>query len=165
MNWLKGLVLLLLLGMVTTTWAQREIPSVKLRTLKGKMVDIQEYTGQGKPTIISFWATWCAPCKKELDAIALFFEDWQVTYGVELLAISIDDQRALAKVGPMVQSKGWPFTVLSDSNQQLKNALNFQSVPQTFLLDKDGRIVYSHTGYVPGDEYELEDKIREVVSN
>lgn len=165
MNWLKGLALLLLLGMVAPTWAQREIPSVKLRTLKGKMVDIQDYTGKGKPTIISFWATWCAPCKKELDAIALLYEDWQAAFGVELLAISIDDQRALAKVRPMVQSKGWPFTVLSDSNQQLKNALNFQSVPQTFLLDKDGRIVYSHTGYLPGDEYELEDKIRETAGD
>lgn len=142
--------------------AQKALPSVEVKTLDGQNIDIQEFAKNGKITVINFWATWCSPCKKELDAIADLYPDWQEEYNAELLAITIDTQRALAKVGPMVKSKSWEYTVLSDANQQLKQALNFQSIPQTFLLNQDGEIVYSHTGYVPGDEYELEDKIKDL---
>jgi peroxiredoxin len=158
----------LLLGLLTcffltttATLAQKALPAAQVRTLDGKSVDIREYARKGKPTVLSFWATWCAPCKKELDAIKALYPDWQQQFGVELVAVSIDDQRALPKIAPMVQSKGWPFTVLTDTNQQLKNALNVHSIPQTFLLDGQGNITYTHTGYLPGDELELEKKIRE----
>ncbi|MBV6654973.1 MAG: TlpA family protein disulfide reductase [Mameliella sp.] len=140
----------------------KSIPSVEVKTLDGQTLDIKQYAEDGKITILSFWATWCSPCKKELDAIADLYEEWQEEYDAELVAVTIDTQRALAKVKPMVESKGWTYTILSDPNQQLRNALNFQTIPQTFVLDKDGNIVYNHNGYVPGDEYELEDKLKEL---
>ncbi|MCB0530485.1 MAG: TlpA family protein disulfide reductase, partial [Saprospiraceae bacterium] len=71
-------------------------------------------------------------------------------------------QRQLAKVKPMVETKGWEYTILSDANNILGNLLNFQTIPQTFLLNKKGEIVFTHSGYVPGDEYELEEKIKSV---
>ncbi|MCG8331427.1 MAG: TlpA family protein disulfide reductase [Chitinophagales bacterium] len=154
----------LALFMVTVAFGQEKsktLPNVEVKTLDGQKINIQDYATNGKMTIMSFWATWCSPCKKELDAIADIYPDWQEEYDVEMLAITIDTQRALAKVKPMVESKGWEYTVLSDVNQDLRQALNFQTIPQTFLLDKDGNIIYSHSGYVPGDEYELEDKIKE----
>jgi len=136
------------------------IPSIDVKTLDGKTVNIQEYLGNGKITVISFWATWCSPCKRELDAISEFYEEWQEDYNVELLAITIDDARSLAKVPAMVETKGWEFTVLSDVRQDLKKALNFQTVPQTFLVNGEGEVVYTHSGYNSGDEYELEEKIQ-----
>lgn len=141
-------------------FGQKGLPSVEVKTLDGQSVDIQQYAANGKITVISFWATWCSPCKKELDAIAELYDEWQKEYDMELVAITMDTQRALAKVKPMVESKGWPFIILSDANQALRNSLNFQAIPQTFLLDQEGNIVYSHSGYVPGDEYELEEKIK-----
>ncbi len=141
-------------------FGQKGLPSVEVKTLDGQSVDIQQYAANGKITVISFWATWCSPCKKELDAIAELYDEWQKEYDMELVAITMDTQRALAKVKPMVESKGWPFIILSDANQVLRNSLNFQAIPQTFLLDREGNIVYSHSGYVPGDEYELEEKIK-----
>jgi len=135
------------------------IPSVELKTLDGKTVNIKDYIGQGKITVVSFWATWCSPCKRELDAIAEIYPDWQEDHNVELVAITIDDSRSLAKVPALLETKGWEYTVLADVKQELKKALNFQTVPQTFLLNEKGEIVYSHTGYSPGDEYELEEKI------
>jgi peroxiredoxin len=136
------------------------LPSVNIKSLDGKTVNIQDFVGKGKVTVISFWATWCSPCKRELDAIADIYPDWQDEYDVELLAITIDDARGVAKVPAMVAAKGWDYTVLSDSKQELQRALNFQTVPQTFLLNAKGEVVYTHSGYSPGDEFELEEEIK-----
>jgi len=138
------------------------LPAVNVKTMDGKSVNIQDLVGNGKITVISFWATWCSPCKRELDAIADIYPDWQEEYGVELLAVTIDDARGVAKVPAMVSSKGWEYEILSDSKQELQRALNFQTVPQTFLLDGAGEIVYTHSGYTSGDEFELEDEIKKV---
>jgi len=159
---MRSLISFILLLSTISLFAQSEMPSIDVKTLDGQTINIQDYAENGKITIISFWATWCSPCKKELDAIADMYEDWQEDYDVELLAITIDTQRALAKVPGMVESKGWEYTILSDSNQKLQQALNFQTVPQTFVLDATGAISYSHSGYLPGDEYELEDVIKEL---
>lgn len=141
--------------------AAKSVPSLKLKTLDGKPVDLQDYTKKGKIVVVSFWATWCSPCKKELDAIASdYYEEWQKKYNVELLAITIDDARALPKVKPLVAQKKWKYTVLSDLNNASKQTLNVNSVPHTFLIDKKGNIVYSHSGYAVGDEEELEKKIK-----
>ena len=136
------------------------LPAINVKTLEGKSVNIQDMVGKGKITVISFWATWCSPCKRELDAIADMYPDWQEDYDVELLAITIDDARGVAKVPAMVASKGWEYKILSDSKQDLQRALNFQTVPQTFLLNAAGEIIYTHSGYSPGDEYELEEQIK-----
>ncbi len=162
-NLLKCFALLAGLAISTSLFAQREVPSVEIKTLDGKTVNIQDYAENGKITVLSFWATWCSPCKKELDAIADIYPDWQEDYDMELVAITIDTRRALAKVPAMVEAKGWEYEVLSDANQELQKALNFQTVPQTFVIDQNGQIVYAHSGYVPGDEYELEDTIKELV--
>ncbi|MCB0549024.1 MAG: TlpA family protein disulfide reductase [Phaeodactylibacter sp.] len=160
---MKALITAAFISFSFLAFGQKSLPSAEVKTLDGQSVDIQEYARNGKITVISFWATWCSPCKKELDAIADLYEGWQEEYDMELVAITMDTQRALAKVKPMVESKGWPFTILSDANQVLRNSLNFQTIPQTFLLDQQGNIVFTHSGYVPGDEYELEEKIKALV--
>lgn len=138
-------------------------PDATIQTLDGEEVQIHDYIGKGNPVIISFWASWCSPCKKELDAISEVYESWQKDYGVELLAITNDNHRGIKKVPAMVEKKGWPFTVLADPDQGLMKALDFQTIPQTFLVNGDGEIVYDHNGYHPGDEDELEEKIKAVV--
>ena len=137
----------------------KSLPSVVIKRLNGEAVNIQEYGNNGKITVLSFWASWCSPCKRELDAIAELYPEWQEKYGVELVAITIDNARALSKVKPILEQKAWPFEVLSDANQELQQALNFQAIPQTFIVDKSGEIVFEHSGYQPGDEYELEEAI------
>jgi len=134
-------------------------PSINIKTLDGKTVNTSEYTSKGKITVVSFWATWCTPCKRELDVINEVYSEWAEKYNLQLLAITIDDARGLSKVPSIVQSKGWEFTVLADTKQELQQSLNFQTIPQTFLLNDKGEIVYAHNGYNPGDEIELEKKI------
>ena len=132
--------------------------------MKGQTTHLQDYLDGEKITIISFWATWCSPCKKELDNIADLYEEWQEAYNVQVIAVSTDDQRSRSKVASTVATRGWEdYIILLDANQQLKQAFNFAAIPQTFLINKKGEIVYSHPGYTAGDEYELEEKMKELV--
>ncbi|MGK0388571.1 MAG: cytochrome c biogenesis protein CcmG/thiol:disulfide interchange protein DsbE [Maribacter sp.] len=165
MKLIKTFVIFLFVSAIAvSTSAQKIVPEIDVKTLQGQSVNIQDYTNKGQITVLSFWATWCAPCKKELNAISDVYEQWQEDYDVQLVAVTIDDSRALRKVKPMVDGFSWDYIVLSDANEDLKKALNFQTVPQTFLIDQEGNIVYSHSGYSPGDENELEEKIAELAT-
>jgi thiol-disulfide isomerase/thioredoxin len=137
--------------------AQKTVPNVNVKTLNGQVVNLKEYAAKsGKIIVIDFWASWCSPCKKELDTIADYYEEWQKKYGVELLAITIDNQKGLPKVPSIVESKGWDYTIFAGNEEDMRNAFNFQTIPQTLVVDKNGNIVFEHNGYVAGDEEELE---------
>ena len=140
----------------------RTLPSVKVKNLKGSLVNIQTIENDGKPIVISFWATWCKPCKKELNAIAEVYEEWQDDTGVKLVAISIDDSRSSSKVKPYVNSSGWEYEIYLDPNKNLARSLGVTSVPHTFLLDGKGNIVWEHRGYIEGDEEELLEQIEQI---
>ena len=139
------------------------LPNVKVKTLDGKFFNTADIKNDGKPIVISFWATWCAPCKKELNAIAEVYEEWQKETGVKVIAVSIDDARNSPKVKPYVDAKSWEYDVYLDENQDLKRALNVNNVPHTFLLNGKGEIVWQHTNYVDGDEKILIENIRKVI--
>ena len=142
--------------------SSKKLPDITIADLQGKPVSIQEYAKKSPLTIMSFWATWCAPCKRELDAIAELYSDWAEAYNVNLVAITIDNARALTQVKPLVEEKGWEFDILVDNKQELQQGLNFQAIPQTFVVDAEGNVLYQHEGYTPGDEYELEKVIKEL---
>ena len=132
-----------------------QLPNIKLKDMEGNSINVSEISNNGNPIIISFWATWCKPCKAELNAIAEEFEDWVGETGVKLIAISIDDARSSSRVEPYVNAMGWEYTVLMDPNGDMKRAMNVNNVPHTFLLNGEGKIVWDHNNYSPGDESEL----------
>lgn len=145
----------------TLTFGQnKQLPAVKLKTVEGKTVDISKTTNNGKPIVISFWATWCKPCKTELNNIAEKYEDWQKETGVKLIAISIDNIRSSGRVEPYINGQGWDYEVLLDPNGDLKRAMNVNNVPHTFLIDGKGNIVWDHNNYTSGDEDELYEQIK-----
>ena len=147
---------------VTSFSQNRTLPSVKVKNLKGSLVNIQTIENDGNPIVISFWATWCKPCKKELNAIAEVYEEWQDDTGVKLVAISIDDSRSASKVKPYVNASGWEYEIYLDPNRDLSRSLGVTSVPHTFLLDGKGNIVWEHRGYIEGDEEELLEQIEQI---
>jgi thiol-disulfide isomerase/thioredoxin len=140
----------------------KELSSVKVKTLDGKEVDIKTYVKPGKITLISFWATWCSPCKKELDNMSPLMEEWRKKYNLDMIAISIDNSQNAQKVKPLVKGKDWDFDVLIDVNSDTKRTFNYNTIPFTVLIDKNKKIVYQHSGYVEGDENHLEEEIKKI---
>tara|TARA_B100000902_G_scaffold36714_2_gene43890 strand:- start:40736 stop:41233 length:498 start_codon:yes stop_codon:yes gene_type:complete len=142
---------------------KRSLPNVTVTTLEGKIFNIAELNNNKNPMVISFWATWCKPCKQELNNIAEVYEEWQNETGVKLIAVSIDDTRSMAKVAPYVNSSDWEYEVYLDPNKNLCRSLGVSTVPHTFLINSKKEIVWQHRGYVEGDEEELYDEILKLV--
>ena len=158
---LRFSVFVLLLITVQSVFAQ--LPQVTLKTMDGKAVRVDTLSNGGKPFIIDFFATWCKPCNRELDAISEVYADWQEETGVKIFAVSIDQAQNIHKVKPLVDNHGWEYDVLLDPNSDLRRAFGIQNIPYVLLVDGQGNIVYRHMGYTDGEETELIEKVRETV--
>lgn len=138
--------------------AQNTLPDLTIKNLDGKNINLSEIS-KDKTVVVSLWATWCVPCKNELDAISDVYEDWQDETNITLYAVSVDDSRTLKRVRPLVNGKGWEYEVLLDTNNDLKRALGAATVPLTLIV-KNNKIVYRHSGYTAGAEDELYEEIK-----
>lgn len=142
--------------------AQAQLPKTTLKDINGKVVSTDTLSNQGKPFIIDFFATWCKPCNRELDAISEVYEDWQQETGVKIIAVSLDQAHNTNKVKPLVDNHGWEYEVLLDPNGELKRAFGIQMIPYVLIVDGQGNIVYKHQGYTDGDEEELLSVLRKL---
>ncbi len=144
-----------LIFVLTTCSLLADLPDVTLRDINGKLVHVSSLTQKGHPIIISFFATWCKPCMRELKAIHEVYADWQDETGVEMYIVSIDQGQDTKKVKPLIEGNGWEFHVLLDPNGMLKRAMNVQNIPHLFVIDGSGKMIFNHTGYTDGDEEEI----------
>ena len=162
---MKKLSILFALCLTFALKAQAQLPAITLKDIAGKTIqtDTLARLNGGKPIIIDFFATWCKPCNRELDAISEVYEDWVEETGVKLIAVSIDQAQNTNKVKPLVDNHGWTYDVLLDTNSDFCKALGIQLIPYTLIIDGEGKIVYRHNGYSEGAEEELIDRVRELV--
>lgn len=159
MRYLKLTIVLLLFTAVAH--AQQVLPSVNVKTLDGKSIMTTDLVSDHEITVFSFWATWCKPCKLELDNLADLYPDWKADYNVKIIAVTIDTERALRKVAPLVEAKQWDYLIVSDKNRDFHKAIGGVEVPFTAVV-QNGKIVHTHSGYKLGDEDTLESKIKEL---
>jgi len=140
--------------------SQKNLPSLDVKTLDGSTKNlVSTYNEKDKLYVFAFWATWCAPCIEELDAINEVYEDWKTQLPVEVIAVSLDDARTEKRVKPLVNGKGWEYTILLDNNQALKRALGISNPPYLVIV-KNGAILFTQNGHTPGSEAELLEKLK-----
>ena len=153
---------LLSLALLISAAAAAQVPSVTVENAKGETVNTKSLLKEGTPMIVSFWSTSCKPCIRELDAIYDALPDWLEEADFRVVAVSTDDSRLLAKAKSFAEGRGWgeEYTLLFDKNQDFMRAMNVSVVPHVFVIDGKGKIVYSHTSYVPGNELELFEAIK-----
>ena len=157
---MKKLMFLMFALVMGFSASAQTLPDVKVENQEGKVISIREIV-DGTPMIISFWSTTCKPCIMELNAINNALPDWLEEVDMKVVAVSVDDARTVSRARAMTQGQGWDdYTCVYDKNQDLKRAMNVSLTPHTFIVDGQGNIVYSHSGYTPGSEEELFEKIK-----
>ena len=159
---MKKLLFLMLAVMVGVNASAQTLPDVKIENQEGKIVSTKSLA-DGTPMIISFWSTTCKPCIQELNAINDNLYDWLEEVDMKVVAISVDDARTVSRARAMTKGQGWDdYVCLYDKNQDFKRAMNVSLTPHVFIVDGKGNIVYSHSGYTPGSEQELFEKIKKL---
>ncbi len=157
--------LLLLMMLITSQLAMAQLPQVYLKDIDGRRIDTSKLDNDGRPFIISFFASWCKPCLRELNSINSQYGEWQRLTGCRLVAVSIDRAQDVAKVKPLVSAQEWKFEqVLLDPNSVFLRKLGFQMVPSMVIVAPDGTIVDRRNGYVDGEESSILDKLKEILA-
>lgn len=155
-------VLVILIGLLTVRMSAQRAPNLVVETLAGKKLELQELRSKG-PTLVTFWALWCAPCKLELKSLQSLYEKYG-SRGFAVLAINQDSPKSFAKVRSYVAAQGFTFPVGLDPNGQHIQRFNGQTIPYSVLLDTSGAIISTSVGYLPGDEKKIEAKLMEHLS-
>ncbi|WP_373047737.1 TlpA disulfide reductase family protein [Vulgatibacter sp.] len=153
------LPLVLVLGFATSAVAQDrpQAADFSLRTLGGERLKLSEM--QGKVVILSFWATWCAPCKQELPVLQKLLEKYGKD-GLEVLAVNIDDPKTVAEVRRFVADRKLTMKVPLDADSKVLSKFNPRmSVPFLQIIDRKGRRAVQHTGFSSGAEETLEKEV------
>ena len=132
-------------------------PGFTLPDLEGKKVELKSLLGDG-PVLISFWATHCKPCIKELSRLQKLYPEYRKK-GFEILAIDVDGPRSVGRVKSKVKGLKWKFPVLFDINKDVYRKYQVLGIPHTVLIDQGGNIRYTHTTYRPGDEKTIWKKV------
>tara|TARA_B100000809_G_scaffold183007_1_gene180760 strand:- start:84 stop:602 length:519 start_codon:yes stop_codon:yes gene_type:complete len=137
------------------------LPDLSVRLLDGKQVRLSALLEEG-PLLVSFWATWCAPCKKEMIFLEKFHQKYNEN-SFRVLAISTDSPKSMSKVKSYIRAKKYTFLVGIDPNQEIAKKMNALLMPTTLILNKDRKVSWYHQGFIPGDEKEIEAQIRAVL--
>jgi len=142
--------------------SQNVSPNLKLTKLNGRTVTLSEYLKKG-PVLINFWATWCSPCKKEMVYLDKFERKYK-DEGLSILSISVDSQKSLSHVRSYIRANDYIYDVFLDPNRQVFKKLNGNLMPTNVLLDTDGKVLWRHYGYIPGDEENMDLQLRSALN-
>ena len=161
----KTMLMIIYLVMIVPIGAKVEIenklPKMSLKMLNGKSTNISSFLEDG-PILINFWATWCAPCIKEMKYLDKFNKNYGES-GFQIVSINTDTPRSLSNVKSFVKSRGYSFEVLTDPKSEFIRKAGGKVLPYLLLVNTDGTIFKRHMGYNPGDEITLEKEIGELI--
>ena len=156
------LILFLFTTVAFSVEIKNKLPESSLKNLKGKSTKISSFLEDG-PILINFWATWCAPCIKEMKYLDKFNKTYSDS-GFQVVSINTDTPRSLSKVKSFVKSRGYSFNILLDPKSEYIRKTGGNILPYVLLVNSDGTIFKRHMGYNPGDEITLEKEILEMIA-
>jgi len=149
------ILFLFLLSLISISSSGQSIPDSEVKTKSGQSVKFSSLIQKDTIYIISFWATWCTPCIKELREFSEVYDGIRDSFTLKLIAVSVDDSRSSSKVFPKAMGEGWTYEVVVDQNQNLAREMNVNNVPMVFIVNRNQEIVYSHQGYSPDSVGEI----------
>jgi len=157
----KTLFILSFIFAFSVEFAQSQASDFVLNDIDGNEVQLSDILSKG-PVFINFWATWCKPCRQEMDEIQKLYTQYHKK-GIQFIAISVDAEKSVSRVKPFIKSKNYPFIVLLDTNGDVARDYYAQAVPFSVLINKKGEIVYTNLGYKKGDELKLEKYLKQII--
>lgn len=150
-------VIIALIFLVTGIHSAQTFPEFTGKSLNGEEIRFSETYKKGL-TLLNFWALWCEPCRVEIKVLNKLYQKYRPK-GLNVISINQDTPRSVSKVRAYSVSHNLEFPVIPDLNKEIFQQFNGQLIPLTFLIDKNGEVLYKHVGYLPGDEIELEAEI------
>jgi cytochrome c biogenesis protein CcmG, thiol:disulfide interchange protein DsbE len=157
-----SLVLIILAAFLSVNSAKAQsFYDFTLQDLDGNDVSLSKLLEKG-PVFLSFWATWCSPCKDEMKEMQVIYDKYK-DKGFTYLAVNTDSQKSLAKVKSYISSKGYNFPVVLDTDEKIFEAYLGEGLPYALLIDTEKNIVAKHLGFLTGDEQKIEKEILSVL--
>jgi thiol-disulfide isomerase/thioredoxin len=116
---------------------------------------------RGKVVLVDFWASWCVPCRQSFPWMSAVSERYAAS-GLVVVAIDLDKSREPAEA--FLREFSPPFIVAFDPAGKTAEAYDVRAMPSSYLVGRDGRLVYSHAGFDPRDAATIENQIKEAVA-
>jgi cytochrome c biogenesis protein CcmG, thiol:disulfide interchange protein DsbE len=133
-----------------------------LQDLNDNEVTLSKLLEKG-PVLMSFWATWCSPCKEEMKRVNSIYEKYKDS-GFTYLAINQDNQKSVSLVKSYITAKDYAFPVVFDSDKRIFEAYSGKDeIPYALLIGKNKEILSVHTGFKTGDEVKIEEEIKDAL--
>ncbi len=155
---LKTVLILLFFLVISSNISGQDNIDFSFETINNDEYRFSQLLENG-PTLVSFWALWCKPCRAEMRHLESIYENYK-DKGLTILGVNQDTPRSLAKVKSYISTHNITFPIALDPNTDIFQQFNGQSIPLSILYNKEGKVVYKHVGYLPGDEIELENRIK-----
>lgn len=133
-------------------------PDFSLKSMSGENIRLSEM--RGKVVMINFWATWCAPCRKEMPLLNALYNKHKNS-GFVLLGVNIDNSPKNGE--KMAKKLGINFPILFDNSKKVSETYKVSAMPFTIILDKSGKISQIHKGYLPGYEKKYDAQISKLL--
>ncbi|MBC8227309.1 MAG: TlpA family protein disulfide reductase [Candidatus Marinimicrobia bacterium] len=155
--------LFILFCLSVNLYSQTNFPNATVRSMDNKTISLHNLTAE--VSFVSFWATWCLPCVKEIDKLNEFIHEYS---NISVILINEDRPGDKAKVKGFIRSKKYPiddnYHVVFDTNSKLSRQFNAQPIPLTLIV-KNNKVIYRKRGFYLGDEVELKKQLDKALND
>lgn len=136
---------------------EKPAPDFTLRDLRGNQVSLSDFTGQ--PVVLNFWATWCSPCRVEIPHLEALYTKYK---DQGLVVLGMNTETDYMKVKRFAESR-ISYTVVLDGGTQAQG-YDVSGIPCTYYIDREGIVQHRSVGFSPGDEVQIEEKIKQLLA-